>query len=133
MDRTEYKINPSYFKLPRPVGFTVNFDNPNSVFNPIYTTIDQIKSQIINYVMTNNGERFYDYEFGMNLISYIFENIDNADLLKQTIKSKIEESIQYVNIQSVDLIKDYNNYSIVLNIDFTVNNDTGNVVISISQ
>jgi len=40
------------------------YSTGNSIFNSTYTTTEQIKSNIINYVLTNKGERVLNPNFG---------------------------------------------------------------------
>ena len=56
------------------IGVSIPFNQP-SVFNQTYTTNDQIKSNLINYVLTNRGERPLNPNFGLSLQEKLFENI----------------------------------------------------------
>ena len=74
----------------RAVGFSLPM-NGNAVFKPTYQTRDQIKSNLINFMLTNNGERVFNPNFGLDLRSYVFEN--NTDLTSDEIEFKIQEGI----------------------------------------
>ena len=41
------------------VGFSLPFNGP-AVFNPTFTTREQTKSNLINYLLTNRGERVFN-------------------------------------------------------------------------
>jgi phage baseplate assembly protein W len=69
-------------------GFPIN---GNAVFVPTYQTRDQIKANIVNYILTNKGERVFNPEFGGNLRNLIFEGIDEATL--DEIQNRIQNSI----------------------------------------
>jgi phage baseplate assembly protein W len=69
-------------------GFPINGD---AVFVPTYQTRDQIKANIVNYILTNKGERVFNPEFGGNLRNLIFEGIDEATL--DEIQNRIQNSI----------------------------------------
>lgn len=73
------------------IGFSLPFNN-SAVFNPTYNTKDQIRSNLINYFMTNKGERVFNPFFGSNLKKFIFENINNitVDLLLTKIREDIK-------------------------------------------
>ena len=45
------------------VGVSIPF-NGNAVFNSTYTTNNQIQSNLINFILTNKGERIQDPNFG---------------------------------------------------------------------
>ena len=56
--------------------------NGTAVFNSTYTTKDQLKSNIINLVLTEPGERINEPSFGVGIKRYIFEEtIDQGALL----------------------------------------------------
>tara|TARA_R110001599_G_C12103763_1_gene647285 strand:+ start:599 stop:1006 length:408 start_codon:yes stop_codon:yes gene_type:complete len=74
----------------RAVGFSLPL-NGNAVFKPTYQTRDQIKSNLINFMLTNNGERVFNPNFGLDLRSYVFEN--TTDLTIEEIEFKIQEGI----------------------------------------
>jgi len=53
-------------------GFPLNGD---AVFVPTFTTREQTKSNLINYLLTNKGERVFRPMFGGDLRNLLFENI----------------------------------------------------------
>ena len=72
------------------IGFGFPF-NGSAVFNPTYQTKDQIKANLINYILTNRGERVFNPNFGSDLRSLLFENIEDSTL--ETLRSRIESDI----------------------------------------
>jgi phage baseplate assembly protein W len=93
--RQIYRLNPQDFGHPKGIGISVLYSNNTSVFNSTITTKDQIKSNLINYVLTNKGERLYDPNFGGDIRRAIFEA--NDDLEFDAIASRLEtEILQYV-------------------------------------
>jgi hypothetical protein len=44
--------------------------NGNAVFKPTYQTRDQIKANLINYLLTNKKERVFNPNFGADLRFY---------------------------------------------------------------
>ena len=69
-------------------GFPLNGD---AVFKPTYQTKDQIRANLINYLLTNKEERVFNPNFGANLRALLFENVVEASLedLKQIIQDNI--------------------------------------------
>ena len=67
--------------------------NGNAVFIPTYQTRDQIKANLVNYILTNKGERVFNPNFGANLRSLLFENIVDSTL--EDLQSIIQNSISF--------------------------------------
>ena len=84
------------------VGFSLPFNGP-AVFNPTFTTREQTKSNLINYLLTNLGERVFNPNFGANLRALLFENIldRTTDELKERIQSDITLFFPQVTIAEI--------------------------------
>ncbi len=82
------RIDPIDFKKVG-VGVSIPFNAPG-VFNVTYATKDQLKSNLINFFLTNPGERFFNPSFGGNLRRSLFEQITDGSL--EDIKSNIEQA-----------------------------------------
>jgi len=83
--------NPIDLQPSRAVGFGFPLDG-DAVFIPTYTTRAQTKANMLNYLLTNRGERVFRPNFGSNLRSLLFENIVDAEL--QDLQSIIQEDIR---------------------------------------
>jgi len=86
------------------VGIGVNIPfTEGGVFTPNYTTAESIKSNLINYFLTNPGERPGNPEFGGGLRRFIFTQIstENIDYLIEDIQGKL--STEFPNIILKDL------------------------------
>jgi len=80
------------------VGISIPF-NGKSVFNSTFTTAQQLKSNLINLLLTDKGERFFDSEFGVGLRSLLFETITDFEFVKSSIIKDIEKYIPQLIIQ----------------------------------
>ena len=89
----------------RAVGFKLPMDG-NAVFIPTYTTRDQIKANIINYMLTNKGERYMNPEFGGNLRALLFQPIDDGDLDDLLIEIQQTISTQFPVVEVKELFFD---------------------------
>jgi phage baseplate assembly protein W len=114
------------------IGVSIPF-NGSAVFNPIYITSDQIKSNIINFVLTNKGEKLFQPNYGADLRRMIFENIDINTLktLEVKLTNDIQDTFPNVEIQSlVFSLPTYQDYALELNIAYSFfNNPSQNIQI----
>jgi phage baseplate assembly protein W len=65
--------------------------NGNAVFVPTYQTRDQIKANLVNYLLTNRGERVFNPNFGADLRNLLFENI--LDTTTEDLRERIQNDI----------------------------------------
>lgn len=100
------------------------FISPNGFTRDINLTMDlsAIRQSIKNIVLTNNGERFFNYTFGSNLYSSIFENY-TLELIMD-IQSKIANNIRTyerrVDLNDVRVLDNPTENSISVVIDFNI-------------
>jgi phage baseplate assembly protein W len=99
------------------IGVSIPF-NTNTVFNQTYTTNDQIKSNIINFVLTNKGERPLQPIYGTTLRKYIFEIIDSNTLTEIEDLLKVELALNFpmVTFQKITASSNYDQNSITISI-----------------
>jgi|TARA_B110001450_G_scaffold32795_1_gene28408 phage baseplate assembly protein W len=107
------------------IGFNLPM-NEGGVFTPNYQTKDAIKANLINYFLTNPGERPGNPEFGAGLRAYIFTQIDQQDLsfIKDDIQSKVLTFFPDVIIQEITVLPTETSNEININITYSVA-DTG--------
>lgn len=118
------------------VGVALPFDKP-SVFTTVYTTKEQIKYNIINFLLTDTRERIFNPTFGAGLRSRLFEQItkQSNDTLKASLRSKIENYFPNIQIQKLDILSDPD--SNLINIEFSykllANNEEDVITINIQN
>ncbi len=102
------------------IGVSIPFSN-SSVFNQTFNTADQTKSNLINYFLTNKGERILNPTYGGDLRSLLFEQIteETLSVLQQRLKTDIENKFPIVEIKNL-VISPQPNLNIV-NIILTYN------------
>tara|TARA_R100001015_G_scaffold17132_1_gene9227 strand:+ start:9190 stop:9714 length:525 start_codon:yes stop_codon:yes gene_type:complete len=74
-------------------------------FQQSYTTVEQTKSNLINLVLTNRGERPMHPQFGCDVWKSLFEN-NTPDLregLEELIKEQVAIWLPYVDLKSVNV------------------------------
>lgn len=84
------------------VGVSLPFDSPG-VFKTVYTTKEQLKYNIVNFLLTNRRERIFNPNFGANIRAQLFEQISNETLdnLEAQIRSGVE--LYFPNVVIIDL------------------------------
>ena len=102
LERRNIKINP--IDLPEQdkvaVGITLPFDGPG-VFNSSYTTKDQVKSNLINLLLTDQGERLMEPNFGVGVRSLLFEQYIDKETLKSRMIDQASIYIPEIEISDV--------------------------------
>ena len=90
MAYNQRQIFPNDLNPDRAIGFDLPM-NGNAVFTPNYQTRDAIKNNLINFFLTNPGERPANPEFGGGLRAFIFSQLeeDSMDYLKEDIQNKL--------------------------------------------
>jgi phage baseplate assembly protein W len=86
------------------IGISLPF-NGSTGFNSTYTTADQLKTNILSFLLTNKGERLYRPNFGANLRSLIFEQQTSftIDQLSSIITSQVENQFPGVTVLDVNI------------------------------
>lgn len=128
--RREYRINTLDIEKTRGIGIAVPFD-PVNIFRVTYTTKDQIKSNLINYFLTNTGERYFNPEFGANLRNLLFEQMNNLEEVQEMIKHKVGLYFPSLDILDLSVTPNYDNNSIKIKLVYAVNTQEDNVSIEI--
>jgi phage baseplate assembly protein W len=107
------------------IGVPIPFNAP-AVFSQTYTTSAQIKSNIINYILTNTGERVLNPAFGGNIRAQLFENItaNTLESLEIKIMNDIKRYFPSVKVSKISLTPNYQVNSIQLILTYSVLNDT---------
>jgi len=109
LERRNIKINP--IDLPQndkvAVGVTFPFDG-SAVFNSSYTTKEQVKSNLINLLLTSPGERLMNPTFGVGIRDLLFEQVIDKEQLKNRITDGAQVYIPEIDIDDV-FIKRENN------------------------
>ena len=117
MARIIQSRNPIDLQPSRAVGFGFPL-NGDAVFVPTFTTREQTKSNILNYLLTNKGERVFRPNFGANLRSLLFENIQDStmDDIQASIQRDLSIFFPHVVVQQIQ----FNNEPDKNEINFTL-------------
>ena len=130
--RNYIRINPLDIS-DRAVGVSLPF-NAEAVFNSTYTTKEQLKSNLLNIVLTEPGERVFKPDFGVGLRTYLFENFTDKSDLKARIKDQISKYAPQAKLQEVTIQKDNHSHQLNISIFYIVraNNELNAIRINVS-
>ena len=105
------------------IGVDLPFSE-GGVFTPNYTTQEAIKYNLINFFLTNPGERPGNPAFGGGLRDFVFEQLstENLDFLKDDIGNKLTNFFPDVLVNEVSLSGDVNRNEVIINIKYAVAN-----------
>ena len=86
------------------VGVSIPFNAPN-VFFSTYTTKDAIRNNLLNFFLTNQGERYLNPNFGSNLRAILFEQITTGrmEFLQQNIQTLIAKYFSNINVENISI------------------------------
>lgn len=117
------QINPLDLQPSVGVGVGLPFTS-NTVFTTTYTTKDAIKTNLINYILTNPGERYLNPTFGAGLNEVLFEQSTDSmeDMVKFRVQSGIAQYFPQVQINNFQVISDRDRNTITLAINYSVIN-----------
>ena len=105
------------------IGVNLPLNGP-AVFDSNYQTKDAIKNNLINYFLTNPGERLGNPSFGAGLRDFLFEQItnDNLDFLEENIQEKIKIYFPNVKLEDVELTSNQDKNEIKITITYSITN-----------
>ena len=129
------KIYPIDQNPRKAVGVALPFNAPN-VFDSTFITKDAIRNNLINYLLTNPGERPFNPTFGAGIRNYIFEQIITGTT--DDISSKIESDIikYFPNVKAnVQVTPSYDYNTVFVDINYSIINTgiTDNLQINLNN
>jgi len=109
------KINPLDRQPRKAVGLDLPFSG-QAVFNSTFQTKDALKINLINYFLTNKGERMLNPTFGSGIRELLFENItENAlEEIKSLVKTDLRTFFPRVIPTKLELFSDPDTHTVSL-------------------
>jgi len=118
------------------IKFPLNDDPTNNgLFSMSRITKDAFSSNLLLLLLTQKGERYYEPDYGTDLIKYLFEPNDGLTEsdVEQEIKKTISLYIPQLKISSINFIRDYDEQGfpipetqILVNVKFLYSEDAFN-------
>jgi len=100
--------------------------NDGGFFKQSFTTIEAVKSNIKNLILTARGERIMHPTLGSGLWNLIFEPMQGdefSEQVKSTIRENVRVWLPYVSIDKLEVTTDDSNNAVIINMDLSLKND----------
>ena len=117
------KVFPNDLRPRVAIGVNLPFSAPG-VFEPNYQTKQAIKNNLINYFLTNPGERIQNPTFGAGLRNFIFTQIEqeNLDFIKEDVQTKINQNFDNIDVSEIEVLRSVSENTIQIKITYNVQN-----------
>lgn len=106
---------------------------PLSRFALNYDTRSQLKSNLINLIMTKKGERIFQPTFGCDIRNVLFDN--NTEQIKDSLETSIRQSISrwmpYLIVNNMIIQLDIDTYKAIITVQYSIQNGTITDIISV--
>lgn len=117
------------------IGVALPFNTP-AVFQTVYTTQEQLKYNIINFLLTNKRERIFNPNFGASIRNKVFEQISAETLDKLDVQIRAGINQYFPNVVITDLTFGGSTDQNLLTVQFsyTINNTgaSDNIILSLN-
>jgi len=124
------QIYPIDLNASKAVGVDIPFNGP-AVFKSNYLTQDAIKNNLINFFLTNPGERYLNPTFGAGLRSFIFNQLTAGETsnLLQEIENQLSLYFPSIKIEDLEISSqpDQNSLNVILTYSVINTNITDNI------
>lgn len=117
------------------IGVALPFNAPG-VFKTVYTTKEQLRYNLINFLLTDRRERIFNPGFGANIRASLFQQVseETIDDLDTIIRNGIAQYFPNVIITSLNFIPEPDQNLLKIQFSYTINNtgDSDNILISVN-
>jgi phage baseplate assembly protein W len=126
------RVNPLDLQKNIVIGVSLPFNAPG-VFNKTYSTKEQTKSNLINLLLTDKGERIMNPEFGTDLRKSLFDNITDSSI--EILKAKIVDAVNifipeiFLEDVIIEPDSDYNTLNVTINYRLIISNTPDQVTV----
>lgn len=116
------KIHPLDLQPRKAVGVSLPF-SAKDVFTSTYTTKDALKSNLINFLLTDKGERVLNPDFGIGLRSLLFEQAtqDTKDQIDYLIRKGISDWFPELVINTLTIAPTPDTNTVTIYMKYNVN------------
>ena len=134
VNNSDISINPLDLNKNVAIGVVFPLMNGGN-FQQSFTLKEQVKSNIINVLLTQQGERVNQPDFGAGLKNVLFENDIDQEEIASRINEQLQTYVPEVNIDNVlvDTEVDRHLIFITLVYSFLLDNTQDSIQININQ
>lgn len=105
------------------VGISLPMDGSN-IFPTTLSQKEQIKSNLINFILTNKGERLFRPEFGTDIRKKLFEPNVDVYILKELLSNDIEKHFTHqIDLEDVVVDSDINTEVVRISIQYKLKSE----------
>ena len=129
--RNYIQIDPINVDTDVAIGVPFPF-NAEGVFYSTYTTKEQVKSNLINVLLTEPGERLYNPRFGVGIRTLLFEQNINTSNLRERINNQINVYVPEVELLGVKADKSPDSHDLYIKIDYrmAINDEQDSIIVN---
>ena len=120
--RSYTRIDPINLETDVAIGIPFPF-NAEGVFYSTFTTKEQVKSNLINVLLTEPGERLFQPLFGVGIRNLLFEQGIDLEELKSRILIQTELYVPEITIQDVIVDKAPQSHTLFIKLTYSLNID----------
>jgi phage baseplate assembly protein W len=128
------QVDPINLETDVAVGVPFPF-NADGVFYSSYTTKEQVKSNLLNVLLTEPGERLYNPLFGVGIRNLLFEQGIDLEKLRSRIKMQTEIYVPEITITDVVVNKAPHSHVLFIRLTYklNINNDPDSIQLNFNE
>lgn len=129
-------ISPLDVRKSTSIGVKIPFSEGTG-FTRVYTTKEQLKYNIINFLMTDKRERVFSPNFGAGIRRKIFEQItqDTADQIELSLTTQLENYFPNIKVSRLVVTGDPNTNTVNISFSYYIvnTNENDSILINIQN
>jgi len=104
-------------------------------FQQSFSFKEQVKTNIINVLLTEKGERVYQPNFGCGLKTILFENYIETDQIRDLIHTQLQIHVPEIVVEDVEVNTDVDRHIIQIKLiyGFILDNTLDSIQVNINQ
>jgi|TARA_B110000444_G_C18288880_1_gene344203 phage baseplate assembly protein W len=134
INRQYTQVDPINLETDVAIGVPFPF-NAEGVFYSTYTTKEQVKSNLLNVLLTEPGERLFNPLFGVGIRNLLFEQGIDLEKLKSRINIQVELFVPEITITNVVVNKAQHSHVLFIKLSYklNINNDTDSIQLNFNE